>query len=70
MKKAVSKYKALSKVTGCCIFFVLCAVSVQAQTRGKVEVVKDSRMDTLVAKWTELNSKTKTQTLVLHIKKV
>ncbi|RYE16397.1 MAG: SPOR domain-containing protein [Sphingobacteriales bacterium] len=55
MKKTVSIYKALSKVTGCCIFFALFTVTAQAQTRGKVEVIKDARVDTLAARWAELN---------------
>ncbi|RYD95766.1 MAG: SPOR domain-containing protein [Sphingobacteriales bacterium] len=55
MKKAVSKYKAFSKVTGCCIFFVLCSAAAVAQTRGRVDVVKDSRVDTLISRWSDLN---------------
>jgi hypothetical protein len=60
MKKAVSIYKAkFSKVTGYCIFFVLIIASIPTfaqQTRGKVEVVKDPLVDTLIAKRFELNN--------------
>ncbi|MDN5285727.1 MAG: hypothetical protein JWR38_2001 [Mucilaginibacter sp.] len=59
MKKAVSTYKAtFSKVIGYCIFFVLIAVSTQTaaqQVRGKVEVIKDPLVDTLIAKRLEMN---------------
>ncbi|RCH54793.1 SPOR domain-containing protein [Mucilaginibacter hurinus] len=55
MRKAVSTYKAISKVTGCCIFFIFCSVLANAQTRGKVEVIKDARFDTLINRWSDLN---------------
>ena len=55
MKKTASIYKALGKVTGYCIFFVLCSASARAQTRGRLEVIKDTRVDTLAARWGELN---------------
>jgi hypothetical protein len=58
MKKAALIYKAISKVTGCCIFFVLCSITAPAQTRGKVEVVKDARVDTLAARWSSLSKGT------------
>lgn len=60
MKKAVSTYKAtFSKVIGYCIFFVLIIASSQIfaqQTRGKVEVIKDPLVDTLIAKRFEMNN--------------
>lgn len=45
------KTKILQLVTGC-IFFILLisAASLMAQTRGKLEVVKDPRIDTLAAR--------------------
>lgn len=52
--KAALNYKAISKVTGCCIFFVLCTIAASAQTRGQVEVIKDARVDTLAARWSSL----------------
>ncbi|RVU01474.1 SPOR domain-containing protein [Mucilaginibacter limnophilus] len=53
-----SIYKALTaKVTGCCTFFMLIAAAASAQERGKVEVIKDSRVDTLIARWDDLNKK-------------
>jgi hypothetical protein len=59
MKKAVSTYKAtFSKVIGYCIFFILLSVSTQTfaqQVHGKVEVVKDPLVDTLIAKRFEMN---------------
>jgi hypothetical protein len=62
MKKAVSIYKAtFSKVTGYCFFFTFILASTQTfaqQTRGKVEVVKDPLVDTLIAKRFELNKET------------
>jgi SPOR domain len=36
-------------------FFILLSFSASAQTRGKVEVIKDPRIDTLAAKRAELN---------------
>jgi hypothetical protein len=60
MKKAVSTYKAMfSKVIGYCFFFILIITSTQAiaqQTRGKVDVIKDPLVDTLIAKRFELNN--------------
>jgi hypothetical protein len=56
MNRAVSVYKAILQVTGYCFFIVLfftyCA---NAQTRGKVEVIKDPRIDTLAARRLALN---------------
>ncbi|MBS1530702.1 MAG: SPOR domain-containing protein [Bacteroidetes bacterium] len=54
VKKKSSFYKLVfSGVAGC--LFMLFAFSASAQTRGKVEVVKDPRIDTLIAKRAELN---------------
>jgi hypothetical protein len=53
MKKAVSYYIATFSLVSCCIFFVP-AFSL-AQTRGKVEVVKDPLIDTLIARRPYLN---------------
>lgn len=56
MKNTAALYKALkAKVTGCCVFFMLIAAVATAQDRGRVEVVKDARVDTLIARWNELN---------------
>ena len=56
MNKAASVYKAFLQITGCCFFIALFfTVSANAQTRGKVEVIKDPRIDTLAARRTELN---------------
>ena|ERR1700761_5757288 len=49
MKNAASPYKTFLYITGCC-FFMLCTLVSQAQMRGKVEVVKDPRVDTLIAR--------------------
>ena len=52
MKNAVSYKKAKHSPIGCCIIFLtvfLPALSF-AQTRGKVEVVKDPLIDTLIAR--------------------
>jgi len=57
MNTAASVYKGkISLVTGCCFFIALLFTQVtNAQTRGKLEVVKDPRIDTLAAKRVELN---------------
>ncbi len=55
MKKTAAPYKALLYTTGCC-FFMLCALATHAQTRGKVEVIKDPRVDTLVARKLSANA--------------
>jgi hypothetical protein len=49
---AVSGNKALKQITGYCIFFVLIFVTATtfAQTKGKLEVIKDPRVDTLAAR--------------------
>ncbi len=47
MKNTASPYKTLLYITGCC-FFMLCTLASHAQTRGKVEVIKDPRVDTLI----------------------
>jgi len=55
MNKAASVYKAFLQLTGCCFFIVLFFIpSAIAQTRGKVEVVKDARIDTFAARRLEL----------------
>ncbi len=60
MKKAVSIYKAkFSKIIGYCFFFILITVSsltFAQQIRGKVEVIKDPLVDTLIAKRFEFNN--------------
>ena len=49
MKKAIS-YKAKLSLIRCCFFFMLFFYRHSfAQTRGKVEVVKDPLIDTLIA---------------------
>jgi hypothetical protein len=54
VKKTTSSYKFIFPViTGCC--FALLSFSASAQTRGKVEVIKDPRIDTLAARRAELN---------------
>jgi SPOR domain len=54
--KAVPVYKAILQITGCCFFiaFIL-TVPAMAQTRGKVEVVKDARIDTFASRRADLN---------------
>ncbi|MCD8741340.1 SPOR domain-containing protein [Mucilaginibacter roseus] len=55
MNNTASKYKALiAKVAGCCVFFMLIAISASAQ-RGRVEVIKDPRVDTLINRWADLS---------------
>ncbi|HEX3933079.1 MAG TPA: SPOR domain-containing protein, partial [Puia sp.] len=54
VKKTTLSYKLIFTAIACC-FFMLFAVSASAQTRGKVEVIKDPRIDTLAAKRAELN---------------
>ena len=55
MNKAASVYKAFLQLTGCCFFIVLFFTSSAiAQTRGKVEIVKDARIDTFAARRLEL----------------
>ena len=49
MNTTATYYKALSKIIGCCLFF-LAALNAHAQTRGTVEVIKDPRIDTLAAR--------------------
>ena len=54
--KAVPVYKAILQITGYCFFIVLFfAAPAMAQTRGKVEVVKDARIDTFAARRADLN---------------
>lgn len=54
MNKAASRFKAILQTSGCC-FFIFLAFAVSAQTRGKVEVIKDARIDTFAAHRLELN---------------
>lgn len=50
MNKTAFPYKTLLYLTGCC-FFMLLSFAATAQTqRGKVEVIKDPRVDTLIAR--------------------
>ncbi|HEY9197293.1 MAG TPA: SPOR domain-containing protein [Mucilaginibacter sp.] len=60
MKKATSDQQAKSSLVRYCFFFMLLIVSTQtfAQTRGRVEVVKDPLVDTLIAKRFVLNKET------------
>ena len=57
MYTTASYHKALRNIIGCCFFMLLLLGSMfaSAQTKGKVEVVKDPRVDTLIAKRAELN---------------
>lgn len=57
MSTAASVYKAkYSLVTGCCFFIALFfTLTANAQTKGKLEVIKDARIDTFAAKRVELN---------------
>jgi len=52
MKLTASYYKALGIIMGCC-FLLLCG-QVNAQTRGKIEEVKDARIDTLMIRRLEV----------------
>lgn len=52
--KTASLYKAIGQITGCC-FFMLITFAASAQTRGKLEVIKDPRVDTLIARQAELH---------------
>ncbi len=50
---AALSFKAkLFKMTGCCIFFIMLAAPqlLRAQVRGKVTIVQDPRIDTLLAR--------------------
>jgi hypothetical protein len=60
MKKAILDHKAKHSLIMYCFFFMLIVASAQtfAQTRGKVEVVKDPLVDTLIAKRFTLNRET------------
>lgn len=56
MNKAVSVYKAFLQISVCCFFIILFFASgAQAQTRGKVQIIKDPRIDTLAARRIELD---------------
>lgn len=62
MKKTTSHLKAKFSQVGFCLFFMalfLPALSM-AQTRGKVEVVKDPLIDTLIARWPTLSKQSPT----------
>lgn len=52
MNKAASVYKAKFRlVSGCCFFMIwFLSFHADAQTRGKLEIVKDARIDTFAAK--------------------
>lgn len=59
MKKAVFDHQAKPAVIRYCLFFVLIIASIDTfaqQTRGRVEVIKDPLMDTLIAKRYEMSS--------------
>ncbi len=60
MKKAILDHKAKHSLIRYCFFFMLIIASTQtiAQTRGRVEVVKDPLVDTLIAKRFTLNKET------------
>jgi hypothetical protein len=56
MSSAASVYKAILQITGCCFFIALFFTTPAfSQTRGKVDVVKDARIDTFAARRLELN---------------
>lgn len=56
MNRAASVYKAILQISGCCFFIALLfSFDAVAQTRGKVEVIKDARIDTFAARRAELN---------------
>jgi hypothetical protein len=57
MKNAASCLKAKISWISCCVFFVLFILPglSHAQTRGKVEVVKDPLIDTLIARRASLS---------------
>jgi hypothetical protein len=63
MNRTALCIKALVKITGCCFFMLLLFASASAQTRGKVEVIKDPRIDTLAARRAELNRTLGTETI-------
>ncbi len=60
MRDAVSNYKAKLSQTwyGICLLFFFIPSLSSAQTRGKVEVVKDPLIDTLIARRPYLNKNT------------
>lgn len=61
MKKVAFDHKASKSLIKCCFFFLLILASAQTfaqQTRGKVEVIKDPLVDTLIAKRFTLNKVT------------
>jgi len=62
MKKAVFDHQAKQAIIRYCFFILLLLASTQtfAQTRGKVEVIKDPLVDSLIAKRFSLNGVTGT----------
>jgi hypothetical protein len=59
MKTAVFDHKAKPAFIEYCIFFILIIISTQTfaqQVRGRVEVIKDPLVDTLIAKRFEMNN--------------
>ncbi|HVV55328.1 MAG TPA: SPOR domain-containing protein [Mucilaginibacter sp.] len=54
MNNSASFVKAILRITGCFFFVIFLAGSAFAQTRGKVEVIKDPRVDSLIAKRADL----------------
>ena len=57
MKKTTSYSKTKFSAVRSCLFFMIALLPVlaSAQTRGKVTVVKDPLIDTLIARWPSLN---------------
>src|SRR5665213_916264 len=57
MNNALSHFKAKYGIVRYCIVFIVCAIPALAgaQTRGKVEVIKDPLIDTLIARRDRLN---------------
>jgi len=54
VKKTTLNYTSIFPAIACC-FFAALSFHASAQTRGKVEVIKDPRIDTLAARRAELN---------------
>lgn len=56
MNRTASVYKAILQVSGCFFFMLLfLTFTTSAQTRGKVEVIKDARIDSFAARRVDLN---------------
>ena len=49
MKQAALNYTAICRITGCCFLF-FCGITAKAQQRGTLEIIKDPRIDTLLAR--------------------